>query len=70
MKELPLISPFATQTGNNPFSSFDPKGEWYFYNTASRTRGQNDFKAKWGNRSNQDNWRRSSTIWQPLCKKQ
>jgi outer membrane protein assembly factor BamD (BamD/ComL family) len=53
----PVISPFAIQTAN-PFSTPDKKGEWYFYNTASRARGQNDFKAKWGNRSNQDNWRR------------
>ncbi len=38
------------------------KGEWYFYNAASKTRGQADFKTKWGNRPNVDNWRRGATI--------
>jgi TolA-binding protein len=46
---------FQAGGGNN-------KGEWYFYNAASKTRGQSDFKAKWGNRPNVDNWRRGSTI--------
>lgn len=38
------------------------KGEWYFYNSTLRTQGQNDFKARWGNRPNVDNWRRSAVI--------
>ena len=44
------------------FPTIEPKGEWYFYNAASKTRGLNDFKARWGSRPNIDNWRRSSTI--------
>jgi|CXWL01.1.fsa_nt_gi predicted negative regulator of RcsB-dependent stress response/TolA-binding protein len=44
------------------FPSVEPKGEWYFYNTASKTRGLTAFKTKWGSRPNIDNWRRSSTI--------
>ncbi len=31
-------------------------GEWYFYNQAVKARGYNDFKSKWGNRPNVDNW--------------
>jgi hypothetical protein len=50
------------QPPSNLFSSNEVKGEWYFYNTSSRTRGQNDFKARWGNRPNTDNWRRSAVI--------
>jgi hypothetical protein len=42
------------------FTSGGDKGEWYFYNAASRGRGLAEFKAKWGNRANNDNWRRSS----------
>lgn len=38
------------------------KGEWYFYNQAARTKGSGDFKARWGNRPNVDNWRRSGAI--------
>ncbi len=35
-------------------------GQWYFYNTALRSKGFNDFKNKWGKRQNVDNWRRRS----------
>ena len=55
-------SPFANPTAPTLFPTVEPKGEWYFYNAASRTRGQADFKAKWGNRPNIDNWRRSAAI--------
>ncbi len=42
------------------FPTVQPKGEWYFYNADFRAKGQADFKAKWGNRPNADNWRRLS----------
>ncbi len=38
------------------------KGEWYFYNAASRQRGLADFKSRWGTRPNADNWRRSGAL--------
>ncbi|MES1220833.1 MAG: hypothetical protein ABUT20_35360, partial [Bacteroidota bacterium] len=44
------------------FPSVQAKGEWYFYNASFRTKVQSDFKSKWGNRPNVDNWRRSETI--------
>ncbi|MEO5947405.1 MAG: hypothetical protein ABIP79_11365 [Chitinophagaceae bacterium] len=52
-------SPFITPTIPSLFPT-SSKGEWYFYNTASRSRGQADFKARWGTRANMDNWRRSA----------
>jgi hypothetical protein len=55
-------SPFGPQTAPILFSPADPKGDWYFYNASSRTRGAGDFKVQWGNRPNRDNWRRSSAI--------
>jgi outer membrane protein assembly factor BamD (BamD/ComL family) len=55
-------SPFATTNAPVLFPTVQPKGEWYFYNAAYRTRGQSDFKNKWGNRANIDNWRRSAAI--------
>lgn len=36
-------------------------GSWYFYNNSLKGSGYNEFMARWGNRSNQDNWRRSNT---------
>ena len=41
---------FVTNTG---------KGDWYFYNTSAKAKGSSEFKVKWGNRPNVDNWRRS-----------
>lgn len=31
---------------------------WYFYNTTTLARGLAEFKKKWGNRPNEDDWRR------------
>lgn len=50
-----LITPKATGTENG-----DPGtvGNWYFSSTELMQQGYNDFKTKWGNRKNVDNWRR------------
>lgn len=53
----PIVTPTLFPTGNN-----QPKGEWYFYNTNARTRGATEFKSRWGNRPNTDNWRRSAAV--------
>jgi len=51
---------------NNPGNAdmFNSSGnaEWYFYNNSLKSKGYNDFKAKWGNRPNVDNWMLSSQI--------
>ena len=33
---------------------------FYFYNTATVTQGRQDFQRRWGQRPNEDNWRRSN----------
>jgi len=33
---------------------------WYFYNTATKAQGYNDFIKKWGNRTLEEDWRRSN----------
>ena len=46
------------------------KGEWYFYNATLKSKGASEFKAKWGNRGNVDNWRRASGMsFQPIVTK-
>ncbi len=64
--EQPVMTTRIPSAGNAPppalFPAGDTKGEWYFYNTSARSRGQNEFKAKWGNRPNTDNWRRSASL--------
>ncbi|MGG9972403.1 tetratricopeptide repeat protein [Ferruginibacter sp. SUN002] len=42
------------------FSNNSGKGEWYFYNTSLRSKGLSEFKRKWGDRRNADNWRLKS----------
>jgi outer membrane protein assembly factor BamD (BamD/ComL family) len=44
------------------FASQSSKGEWYFYNNALKTRGAAEFKSRWGNRPNVDNWRRIQAV--------
>ena len=49
----------ALNGGNEKPASNIPdgnEGTWYFYNNATRTRGANDFKNKWGNRMLEDYW--------------
>lgn len=59
----PLTNPIALPNNNLfPSGNNQPKGEWYFYNSASKTRGLSEFRSKWGNRPNVDNWRRSAAI--------
>ncbi len=43
-------------------SSGTKNSEWYFYNSALKSKGLAEFKRKWGNRSNADNWRRKSAL--------
>ena len=36
------------------------KGAWYFYNPVTVQNGRQTFQRRWGNRKNEDNWRRSN----------
>ncbi len=60
-------------TGNNvtPKTDLfgDTKGEWYFLNTNSKSKGFSEFKTRWGKRSNVDNWRRQSSIEKAISNK-
>jgi hypothetical protein len=44
------------------FSNPNGAGDWYFYNQSVKAKGYNDFKSKWGNRPNVDNWQAQSLI--------
>jgi hypothetical protein len=56
------LPPLQQQQAPSLFSDNNKKGEWYFYNSNSRQKGLADFKAKWGTRPNQDNWRRGAAL--------
>ncbi|HWK05537.1 MAG TPA: tetratricopeptide repeat protein, partial [Puia sp.] len=54
---------------NNPnapapdlFNTGSGNADWYFNNASLKAKGYNDFKTKWGNRPNVDNWQLSSLV--------
>lgn len=49
------ISPAIDLFSSNP-------SDFYFLNTSLKARGSSDFKSRWGNRPNVDNWRRQSAV--------
>ncbi|MGE5109178.1 MAG: hypothetical protein ACM3H8_16690 [Sphingobacteriales bacterium] len=66
-EEAPITSnPAVNKAGgqvNDLFSGGSTdKGEWYFYNAAAKARGFSEFIAKWGKRTNTDNWRRIGAV--------
>ncbi len=40
----------------NLFNTGSDNTEWYFYNSSLKSKGFGDFRSKWGNRQNIDNW--------------
>jgi hypothetical protein len=53
---------FSRDNSNTDMFSRGATGEWYFYNQAVKAKGYNDFKSKWGNRPNVDNWEVQSLV--------
>lgn len=50
---------FINQNQNRPGVQAATAGGWYFSNPSAISFGFTEFKQKWGNRKNEDNWRRS-----------
>ncbi|MFM7839801.1 MAG: tetratricopeptide repeat protein, partial [Chitinophagaceae bacterium] len=61
---IPGSGAASTASTAAPPDLFDnaAKGEWYFYNTSLKSKGFTEFRNKWGNRPNMDNWRRASAV--------
>lgn len=52
---------FDQQRGNPNNNVRAPQGgAWYFYNPSQLSFGRNEFNKKWGNRKNEDHWRRKN----------
>ena len=45
---------------NQAANTSQDRGAWYFYNPQTVMAGKQAFQRQWGNRKNEDNWRRSS----------
>lgn len=50
----------AGGAGAGGATSSSNKGAWYFYNSQTVMAGKQEFQRKWGQRKNEDNWRRSN----------
>ncbi len=48
------------QNKNNTLQTNQNNKEWYFYNPLMVSQGKQDFRKTWGQRKNEDNWRRSN----------
>jgi outer membrane protein assembly factor BamD (BamD/ComL family) len=62
LKDYPGVTVNPINVSNPNLFPNETRGEWYFYNDNSKARGLNEFKGKWGNRPNVDNWRRSALL--------
>ena len=49
----------ANRPGTMPMASGNQNGAWYFYNPMTVQNGKQEFQRRWGQRPNEDNWRRS-----------
>jgi len=60
--------PLDFNNDNGPTDLFgtNTKGDWYFYNNSLKAKGYTEFKGKWGNRPNVDNWQRLAALKQVL----
>lgn len=60
--------PLDFNNSNGPSDLFgnNSKGDWYFYNNSLKGKGYTEFKGKWGNRPNVDNWQRLAALKQVL----
>ena len=56
------LNSFGAASAQADLFSSSSKGEWYFYNAGSKSKGYGEFKSKWGKRDNVDNWRRKSAM--------
>ncbi|HEX6429808.1 MAG TPA: tetratricopeptide repeat protein, partial [Niastella sp.] len=53
---------FNNDSGPADLFGTNTKGDWYFYNAALKSKGYTEFKGRWGNRPNVDNWQRMAAI--------
>ena len=55
-----ILSGGSGSEENSQFPNALSSSSWYFYNMASVNKGVSEFFKKWGSRTSEDNWRRSS----------
>ena len=61
-EEVQSSNPAVRQQAPDLFGSNSKSNEFYFYNASQKASGFNEFRSKWGDRPNIDNWRRQAAI--------
>lgn len=76
LKDEDQSEPSNNNSFNNPnapapdlFNAGSGNTDWYFNNASLKAKGYSDFKAKWGNRPNVDNWQLTSLVKQQQLNK-
>lgn len=59
-QQLEAFKNNGTSTQSQSSQTQSSGSSWYFYNTAARATGYNDFIKKWGRRKLEENWRRKN----------
>jgi outer membrane protein assembly factor BamD (BamD/ComL family) len=59
-EELKTQNALFSQQNGQAANNYTQGGIWYFYNPSLISSGYTDFVRKWGNRPNEDNWRRTA----------
>ncbi|HSU51066.1 MAG TPA: hypothetical protein VLJ41_10765, partial [Segetibacter sp.] len=52
----------AVKQAPDLFANNNKSTDFYFYNSSAKARGFSEFRARWGDRPNVDNWRRKSVL--------
>jgi outer membrane protein assembly factor BamD (BamD/ComL family) len=50
------------QSSSNLFASTEKGGDFYFYDASQKSKGFSEFRSRWGQRPNVDNWRRLAAV--------
>ncbi len=58
----PSINGINNNAPTDLFGNSDARSDWYFSSDAQKSKGFNDFKTRWGNRPNVDNWQRAAAV--------
>jgi outer membrane protein assembly factor BamD (BamD/ComL family) len=60
--DQPSVNPAVRLESKPDLFNSSAKGDWYFNNNALKSSGFSEFRQRWGNRPNIDNWRRQAEI--------
>lgn len=61
-EDVESVNPAVMQQASDLFATTEKSNDFYFYNASAKARGFSEFKSRWGQRPNADNWRRQSAI--------